>query len=379
MLFNLWDIIILVSLSQGIVFGLVVLSGRLFKGSTNKHFGISVILISIIGIERWLNMWDFDKRYYFIDFFGDDVPWILLFFVPIFIYLLKSVGHPLSSSRKLWYLTIPFIIFLLLNIIIDLDIDFGWINAPFFVRNMYVIYKVEGYLAFTFNTILCGLSYFVIVRSQTTNIKWLKNVWFFTLFLNLAWFFLVYPPKTLLSTNKTIAYQLWIMVSFFIYFLIYRGMYRLNLVQNRAAINELLKHSQISNTNFIEKESNTVSSKKVLSGQEYIIKLKKIMESEHLYRNPDLEMETVANKIGISVSYLSQHINSLLKVNFTGFINSYRISEAKSMLLDPEFKHYSILSIGLEAGFKSKSAFYSVFKKETGLTPNQFKREKKKS
>lgn len=377
---NLLDIILLVSLTQGIIFGIAVLFGRLFNDLTIKYLGISVILISIIGIERWLNMWGFTVEYYFLDFFGDDVPWILLYFVPIVIYFLKSVDHRLANSRKLWFLTIPFVVFLFLNIIIDLDIDFGWIKAPFFVHNMYLIYDIEVYLAFAFSLALCSFSYFIIHKSKkTSNIKWLKRVWLFTFLLHFVWLSLVFTQETFFNTNKSIGYQLWIGVSFFIYFLIYRGMYQLNLVQNRAAIKELLERKNIPDSNAEKKKSITVNPMKNASEDEYISMLKWLMEKEHFYRNPDLDMETVANKIGISLSYLSLQIKLLLKTNYISFVNSYRINDVKSMLLDPEFKHYSILSIGLEAGFKSKSAFYSFFKKETGVTPIQFKNRMNKS
>jgi len=378
--FNLLDILILISLSQGIIFGLVVLMGQLFKNKTNKFLAYSVILISIIGLEKWLSMWGFEEKYLFVDIFGDDIPWILLFFVPLLIYFLKSVKHPLANSLKLWFLTIPFFIFLILNAIIDLDIDFGWINAPFFIQNMLNIYIVEDYLAFAYSLFLCSLSYYVIHHSKkTANSKWLKTIWFIVLLLHIIWLLLFYTPETVLNTNMILVYLLWLGVSFFIYFLSYKGLYQMNLVQNQAAVRELLKQRQNFNNKTSIKRSSAESTEGKTSKNVYLSKLMHLMGNEHLYRDPDIGLDIIADKIDISVSYLSQLINSSLDKNFTSYINFYRVRDVKNMLLDPDFNKYSILSIGLEAGFKSKSAFYNIFKKETGLTPNQYKNSVNKS
>ena len=54
-------------------------------------------------------------------------------------------------------------------------------------------------------------------------------------------------------------------------------------------------------------------------------------------------------------------------------MNGYRIEEAKKLLLDPKNKNFTILSVGFEAGFNSKTTFNTVFKKFTGLTPTEFR------
>jgi AraC-like DNA-binding protein len=60
-------------------------------------------------------------------------------------------------------------------------------------------------------------------------------------------------------------------------------------------------------------------------------------------------------------------------MNFFNFVNKYRVEEAKLLLLNSKKEHYSILGIANEAGFSSKSAFNTTFKKVTGQTPSDFK------
>ena len=99
------------------------------------------------------------------------------------------------------------------------------------------------------------------------------------------------------------------------------------------------------------------------------------MKEKHLYRNPDINMSILSDEIGLSKGYLSQIINTKEGKNFFDFINAYRVEEVKQKMADPEFAHFNILAIALDAGFKSKSTFNAVFKKMTGKTPSQYKKE----
>ncbi|GAB1856501.1 hypothetical protein MHTCC0001_13360 [Flavobacteriaceae bacterium MHTCC 0001] len=109
------------------------------------------------------------------------------------------------------------------------------------------------------------------------------------------------------------------------------------------------------------------------NANQYFKELKRLMMTKKLYRNPSLSLSYVADILNISACYLSSMINSILNKSFIDFINEYRIADVKRNLNAKSYQHYTIISIGLEAGFNSKSAFYSAFKKHTGLTPVQYK------
>ncbi|MRX63597.1 helix-turn-helix domain-containing protein [Maribacter luteus] len=121
------------------------------------------------------------------------------------------------------------------------------------------------------------------------------------------------------------------------------------------------------------KELHTKSKIQFSTAHKYFKKLEELMRFKKLYRNPCLSLSSVADVLGISACYLSSMINSLLNKSFIDFINEYRIADVKRNLSSNAFDHYTVVSVGLEAGFNSKSAFYSAFKKHTGLTPVQYK------
>ena len=100
------------------------------------------------------------------------------------------------------------------------------------------------------------------------------------------------------------------------------------------------------------------------------------MAKDKLYQSPELTLALFAEKVNIPSYYASQVINEKLDCNFFDFVNGYRIEAAMAMLVNPKYNHYTIVAIAFEAGFNSKSAFYSAFKKITNLTPSQFRKGK---
>ncbi|MFT5889914.1 MAG: AraC-like DNA-binding protein [Dokdonia sp.] len=100
--------------------------------------------------------------------------------------------------------------------------------------------------------------------------------------------------------------------------------------------------------------------------------IKTVVDEEKLYLDFDLKLNTVAENLDHSIHHISQAINQNAKMSFPDFINNFRIEEAKKKLIAP--KSATIFAIYLDVGFNSKAAFYTAFKKNTQMTPTEFKK-----
>jgi len=118
-------------------------------------------------------------------------------------------------------------------------------------------------------------------------------------------------------------------------------------------------------------EKSTLTDEK---GEEHLNRLLKLMETEKPHLKSDLTLQKLAAMLEISTHHLSQIINERLNQNFFDFINRYRTEDAKQKLLSKDFKNYTILAIAEECGFNSKSSFNTAFKKFTGMTPSEYRK-----
>lgn len=100
-------------------------------------------------------------------------------------------------------------------------------------------------------------------------------------------------------------------------------------------------------------------------------KLRKAMTTDRLYLDPNLSLWSLARHTGVSENYISQVLNEDLGQNFFDFVNGFRIEAAKARLSDSDD---TILAIALDAGFNSRSSFYTAFKKVTGQTPTAYRK-----
>ena len=96
--------------------------------------------------------------------------------------------------------------------------------------------------------------------------------------------------------------------------------------------------------------------------------------SEGAYLQHGLTIRALAEQLGSPEHQLRKLINGRLGFrNFTTFLNSYRIPDAKKILADPEKVRTPVLTIALDLGYGSLGPFNRAFKAETGQTPTEYR------
>lgn len=100
-----------------------------------------------------------------------------------------------------------------------------------------------------------------------------------------------------------------------------------------------------------------------------------LFREEQVFREPDITLRKVAEKVATSPRILSQVINENSGQNFNDFVNQYRVDFAGSMLADQQYANEKIATIAFEAGFGTVTSFNIAFKNKTGNTPSEYRKK----
>ncbi|MCC6459962.1 MAG: AraC family transcriptional regulator [Saprospiraceae bacterium] len=105
-----------------------------------------------------------------------------------------------------------------------------------------------------------------------------------------------------------------------------------------------------------------------------LLRLHDVMREQRLYRDPELNLEGLASRLGASKHHVSQVINEHLGASFFEFINHLRIEEAKKMLAETTRGDLHVIEAAYAVGFNNKVSFNAAFKKATGMTPTEYRK-----
>lgn len=196
---------------------------------------------------------------------------------------------------------------------------------------------------------------------ENVNISWVTffmNVFLFINFFFLANLFVAIHLEHIAWMGSAIA----VIFSLSIFALGYKGILQKEIFYNVGEQNQLQLLPPL--------QSNPQNK----PDHELITKLNNYMEEKKPYLDAELTLSDLAKQLDISRSQLSRLINEGIGDNFYNYVNKYRVEQVKKFMTDPAMEHFNMLGIALEAGFKSKSTFNLIFKRFTGLTPTEYRK-----
>lgn len=165
-------------------------------------------------------------------------------------------------------------------------------------------------------------------------------------------------------------FSFYIMLTFFIFILGYFG-YR----QGEIFRFEPLAIAREDHETHAKEELNYHKADLPVVNEEDAEKLRALMTEEQPFLESALTINDLSRMMDIPPHQLSRIINRHFGMNFFEFVNQYRIEYFKQLAANPKYQHYSLLGLGLECGFNSKSSFNRVFKEHTGLTPSAVRKQ----
>jgi len=366
---SLSDFFVLASVLQGVFIGLALLCAPFFRSKANNYLAVFILLLSLITFLGWQ---EFDN-------FWVDYVWSFMWeFLPppvLFLYFLLVLDHPYLKALWLPWLFAPFLLTFFFDLAIGLDFAFGLYRLPFTEEHpAWQLYDaLEDRLSMWYNVLMVGWALY-LSRTDTTlppqKRQWLIRFSTAMLLVLGVWFLsdLVHVSTEIENPSAAI----WLALSLLFWWICYAGVYQLRILDDRTEINELLSlkarravPAPVAVTNAVENG--------------YAPRLRDLLHGQQLFRNPDLGRGLVAEHLGISEGYVSQVVQESLGEGFVEYVNGLRVEAAREMLDDPAFAPYSLEAIGQEAGFKSRSAFYTTFKKATSVTPGAYRKGVKTS
>lgn len=271
------------------------------------------------------------------------------------LFLFLYIKQTINTGFKKWYLLL-FIPGIIINVIRFLNSNIDFLFGFDYVFNIFLLVHILKEL----KNHKAKLSHFYSDLEYKT-LSWIKTIVFIFLGFHILWII-----EDIISYNNDDIIEYFaglssILTCFMIYWIGYNGFSQSEIFKSKLFINTKEEIDIETESDIIQPESN-----------EEFLRLKTRIVNEKLFANKELNLRNLASILDIKEKKLSKLINLHSQTNFYKFINTLRVEEFKKLIESPKAKQLSILGLAEEAGFSSKSTFYSAFKSIEGMTPKQY-------
>lgn len=361
--YNIVSIIDIVGLVQGLFLGIVLIAE--FKINQSKAIlGGFLLIYSIELLQTILEDLGITAYYPNLLFLPLNFYYLLM---PLFFFYVKHISKSKISKRNLLFLFLPGVIEFVVWCIL-------------FMQNSSLkldLYRSEEFMIYldliTFLSYIYSIYYSVIIikyinkhRKNVENfysntegklLLWAKTVIIFL--LSYLFLLMFYPFEETVYTNAFFSF----INVIFIFWLGITGIKQKTIFEQSTKVHTETVVKTADKPTVAHDDLHTKNYNRLI----------KLMEEDKFFLNSNISLADVAQKLKIPQRNLSELIRKESQSNFSQFVNYYRVEEAKKLLVDTKNNNLNMLGIAYDSGFNSKASFYSVFKKFTSQTPNNFK------
>lgn len=360
-----FHILILLGFFQGTIMSILLFASKK-RSRPNRLLGALILLIAL----ACLNLYLFESPWFtndpVLNLLGNLIPLVIIMPVgPLLYFYIKSTIDPtfrITGKQRLHFLPVIIDIVPELTTVIYLAgvlLDFST-PAPAswgrFIDDYNVYADIPRWASIT---IYLWLSVRYLAASgaeKSPYSQWMRPFVRLFLVFQIIWFIYLVPYVIPSLTNRVLDavdwYPVYIPLVVLIYYLGIKGY--------------LMAPEELP----VTRKSVTPPSGKIIG--ETVPLLKKAMEQDHLYLNPDLNLALLSRHTGLPQKTISLVLNQHLQMSFNEFVNGYRVEAFKQKLRQSQQDDMTILAMAFDAGFNSQATFQRAFRSYTGMSPREY-------
>ena len=369
--------IVWAALLQGFILSLIYIFSKKRRSTANTLLGLfllSILLMAIGSISPYHSI----GNYNFAEYFA--IPHVLLFAPVLFLhFVLEKLG---SSHKYSLFLKINYCIAISIGLITLLNVYLFVFESSSIVQTFEFSFVFRFHIGISAYAFLIAVwmfffswrevrQYKMLVQNEFSDydllhINWLTHLIYLLLPVIVLWGVALFRIVWVTGFSTELDFPIFGLIAIFLYYLSYQAYLHPNLF-------ERLPESILER---VEKDSHeSASDEKAKSENSQLIE--RLMGENEYFLDHDLTISAFAKEIGISPRKISSIINQDFRKNFNEWVNDFRVKKAKELLEKDAENKYSIEGIGMDSGFKSRSALYAAFKNKLGCSPGEFRNRKR--
>lgn len=141
--------------------------------------------------------------------------------------------------------------------------------------------------------------------------------------------------------------------------------------RKRLAIKNIMSKYNITEKKEKEAHYRTLINPKLMD--EMKDRILEVIVMQKKYKDKNYSAKHLAEDLGTNTRYISAVVNVKFHMNYTSFVNKFRIEEAMAILVDRRYQDLRMEDVSDMVGFANRQSFYASFFRIMGITPRDYR------